>query len=74
MHAAGAVLTRTPDPLPSGPEARLAELVAHLTDCSGTAAVEAVRLAAPSGAPASNDDRLAAVAAALVLLKRGRAG
>lgn len=47
----------------SGPESRLAELVAHLTGCAPDLAVEAVGVAAHTG------DRLAVVAEAMVRVR-----
>lgn len=55
----------------SGPDARLAELVAHLTGCGPYAAVGAVDAAMPADAAGLTlDDRLAVVAEALVTVKR----
>jgi hypothetical protein len=55
----------------SGPDARLAELVAHLTGCGPFAAVGAVDDALPAGHPdLTIDDRLAVVAQAIVAVRR----
>ena len=55
----------------TGPDARLAELVAHLTGCGPYAAVGAVDAAMPADAGGLTlDDRLAVVAEALVTVKR----
>jgi hypothetical protein len=50
---------------------RLAEMVQHLSDCSPTGALHAVKRAVRTP-PASPDDALAAVAHALVAVKRGK--
>ena len=55
----------------SGPDGRLAELVAHLTGCGPYAAVGAVDAAMPTpAADLTLDGRLAVVAEALVAVRR----
>lgn len=58
----------------AGPGGRLAELVAHLTDCAPTAAVEAVTgaIGADLDAELDVDRRLDVVAKALVAVRRGQ--
>ena len=73
MQRTGATQLRLTRPTfdTSGPDARLAELVAHLTGCGPYAAVGAVDAAMPAGAAdLTIDDRLAVVAQALVAVKR----
>jgi hypothetical protein len=55
-----------------GPNARLAELVAHLTGCPAPVALDAVDRSVESAeaAEAGTVDQLAVVASAMVLLKR----
>lgn len=63
---------RTEDtrPMPTtAPSSRLAELVVHLTECRPTLAVAAVN-AASAAEPATDDDRLAIVARAMVSVRR----
>ena len=73
MQRTGATQLRLTRPTfdTSGPDARLAELVAHLTGCGAYAAVGAVDAAMPGDAgDLTIDDRLAVVAQALVTVKR----
>ena len=57
----------------TGPDARLAELVAHLTGCGPYAAVGAVDAAMPADvAGLTLDDRLAVVAEALLVVRHDR--
>jgi hypothetical protein len=49
---------------------RLAELVVHLTDCNPRLAVAAVDAALGGATPATDDERLAAVARALISVRR----
>ena len=49
---------------------RLAELVAHLTECNPRLAVAAVNAAIGDAEPTGTDDRLAVVAQALVSVRR----
>ncbi len=53
----------------SGPNARLAELVAHLSGCPAPLAVDAVERSLPDDVE-TTDDRLEVVARAMVLVKR----
>jgi hypothetical protein len=54
----------------SGPDGRLAELVAHLTGCSASIAVDAVDHALPADAGTlSIDDRMGVVARAMVAVR-----
>ena len=67
-----ATLTKaTPKTIGVGGHPRLAELVAHLTDCVPAAAVAAVEAAATDVAVESHDDRLEIVARAMVALRHG---
>lgn len=73
MEGTGATTLRPPRPPldPSGPEGRLAELVAHLTGCPPGLAVQAVGRALPDEAgELSVDARLAVVARAVVHVKK----
>lgn len=71
MQESGATTLRLMRPLdPSGPDGRLAELVAHLTGCAPTAAVDAVAGAIPDDHDLSVDDRLEVVARAMVKVKK----
>lgn len=76
MEQAGAtaVITQRSPFDPTGPAARLAELVAHLTSCPAHVAVGAIRQALPADADGvadlSTDDRLAVVAEAMLLVQR----
>ena len=73
MERDGATSLRLQSPYDtSGPESRLAELVAHLTGCAPDLAVEAVEGAAHTAdqaAAGSGRDRLAVVAEAMVRLR-----
>ena len=56
---------------PTGPTGRLAELVAHLSGCPASRAVDAVERSLPDDDDDLRvDDRLAVVAHAMLLLKR----
>ena len=73
MQRTGATQLRITRPTfdTSGPDGRLAELVAHLTGCGPFAAVGAVDAAMPAETTdLTLDDRLAVVAQALVTVKR----
>ena len=73
MQRTGATQLRLTRPTfdTSGPDARLAELVAHLTGCGPFAAVGAVDDALPDGREGlSVDDRIAVVAQAIVAVRR----
>lgn len=74
MNATGATLTSNSSDADGavidGPNARLAELVVHLSDCPAPAAVAAVNEAAGDTPPASDDERLHIVARALVSVRR----
>jgi len=69
MQRTGVTTLRSPRPSPDakGPDSRLAELVAHLTGCAPSIAVDAVDHALPHGDDELTfDDRLGVVAQALV--------
>lgn len=73
MEGTGATTLRLARPASEtgqGGENRLAELVAHLTGCAPTAAVEAIERARPSDDELSVDERLEVVAQAIVAVKR----
>ena len=67
-----ATLTKaTPTTIGVGGHPRLAELVAHLTDCVPAAAVAAVEVAAADVEVESHDDRLEIVARAMIAVRHG---
>ena len=72
MEATGGTLTTSTETSLTGvgPNARLAELVVHLSDCPAPAAVAAVNEAAGGSTLATDDERLRVVARALVSVRR----
>lgn len=62
----------SPVRLPEGINARLAEFVAHLSGCNAELAVDAVHRATLDEEPETEDERLAVVAEALILVRRTR--
>jgi hypothetical protein len=71
MQESGVTTLRLTRPIdPAGPDGRLAELVAHLTGCAPTTAVDAVSDALPDDHDLGLDDRLEVVARAMVRVRR----
>lgn len=71
MELTGSTIVHSsPPPTLSTPAPRLAELVAHLTECNPRLAVAAVNAAIGDTAPSDSGDRLAVVAQALLSVKR----
>lgn len=70
MEPNGSTIVQSSPPSVSTPAPRLAELVAHLTDCNPRLAVAAVNAALGDEVPSNTDERLAVVAEALLSLRR----
>jgi hypothetical protein len=73
VQSSGTTIVDTVLPAPQAPTTtspRLAELVIHLTDCDPALAVAAVDAATGGVALGADDDRLAAVAQAIISVRR----
>ena len=70
MEPTGSTLVDGMTSSPTGLAPRLAEMVAHLTDCNPKLAVAAVNAAAGDAAPTTSDQRLNVVADAMVAVRR----
>ena len=70
MQTPGTTVLNGVPPATTSSAPRLAELVVHLTDCSPRLAIAAVDAATGGVAPSTDDERLAAVARALVAVRR----